>query len=227
MTQSYWTIQKKDGQKIGPISSSEVRESLRKGTIDLFDWVYKDNSKLTIRVLDVDEIFKNTELGVTDSIYKDEDKFSSSQYNQTKVNELPMQDNFSNEDRTKVNLNFGQNGSYNRGNGSYGRSGSYNNYRHTSGYESLGSYNRQRSIDRKYYVSNKPGSLIGPLGSQEIVQKYFKHSFPKDLFVLLKTSPIKVRMEDFVKTYMKYQSSSSRDIMLNNLFKERKSSKNL
>ncbi len=217
MNQSYWTIQKKDGQKVGPISSSEVRESLRKGTIDLFDWIYKDSSKLTIRVLDVDEIFKESIAGASDSVYREEDNFTSSQYNQTKLNNQPPQNgSFSRQDSpaltTRITSSFGTNGN----DTSSGRS-----------YERISSHIPQKLNDKKYYVSNKPGSYIGPLTSTEIVQKYFKHSFPKDLFVLIKSSPIKVKMEEFVKTFMKYQTSTSKDIMLNNLFKERKASKNL
>lgn len=213
MFQTYWTIQKKDGQKIGPIPSSEVREALRKGSIDLFDWVYKDNSKLTIRIIDVDEIFKPLSEGGTDSIYKEDEDQNQVQYDQTKLNSMNQPDSMFSGSEPSMPTRITRNGSPVEENSS--APSSYN------------SYNRQKNSDKRFYVSYKSGALQGPISAQEIFQKYFKHSLPKDMFVHLKSSPVKVKMEDFIQTFAKYHTSSSKDIMLNNLFKEKKSSKNL
>src|SRR5690606_31768180 len=51
-----WRVYKQDGE-LGPLSAREIREGLRNGTIDPFDLVSREGSKIRVDLVEVDEIF--------------------------------------------------------------------------------------------------------------------------------------------------------------------------
>ena len=51
-----WRVYREEGV-VGPLSAREIREGLRKGTIDPFDLVSRDGSKIRVELVEVDEIF--------------------------------------------------------------------------------------------------------------------------------------------------------------------------
>lgn len=52
-----WYIHR-EGASEGPYSSEEIRQALREGTIDAFDFVSRKGSEIRLEIVEVDEIFK-------------------------------------------------------------------------------------------------------------------------------------------------------------------------
>ena len=200
-----WFIYK-DDKPTGPYSALEIRQLLREGVVDPFDFVSQEGSQLKIELVEVDEIFSNENISydasqqaasgeegfigqIADRSYSDKQKSpgydpAGAPIGSTAPRSAPAQQLVLASDMRKI--------------GSSGTLPVPISQAYAAG-------KKKRRDPKRYHLIDPKGRVLGPLSPGEIQSLYYRGVVDKNVKVMRDGSNSSVAISKFVAAYAEAQ----------------------
>jgi len=200
-----WFIYKKD-KPTGPYSALEIRQLLREGVVDPFDYVSREGSQLKIELVEVDEIFSNENISydsqsqaasgdqafvpqIADRSYSDKRK------------SVPYDSSSPSVGSTTPRSNPGQHLALASDLRKIGSSGNLP----VPISEAYSASKKKRRDPKRYHLIDPKGRVLGPLSPGEIQSLYYRGVVEKSVKVMRDGSNSAVPVAKFVSAYAEAQ----------------------
>ncbi len=200
-----WFIYK-DDKPTGPYSALEIRQLLREGVVDPFDFVSQDGSQLKLELVEVDEIFSNENISydgsqqaasgdsgfvakIADRSYSDKQK--SVPYDSSTPTIEPTAPRSSPASQLAIASDMRK----------IGKSG--NVPEPIS--QAYAASKKKRRDPKRYHLIDPKGRVLGPLSPGEIQSLYYRGVVDKNVKVMRDGSNSSVAIAKFVSAYAEAQ----------------------